>query len=56
MTTVETIEFIDSTYGVIVNGFQWGDDESLFDYTLGCSTQTWPTRHEAEVAYYTRKR
>ena len=49
--TVTAIEFIDGRFGVLVNGYQWGNDESLFDYSIGCSSQTWPTLQDAETAY-----
>jgi hypothetical protein len=54
--TVTAIEFIDGRFGVLVNGYQWGNDESLFDYSIGCSSQTWPTLQDAETAYQTNNR
>ena len=54
LNITEVYETIDGRFGVLVNGYQWGNDESLFDYSIGCSSQTWATKEEAAAAYRNR--
>lgn len=50
MQEIEILETLSSSFMVVWNGYQWGDDPALFDHSLGCSSQTWVTKKEAESA------
>jgi hypothetical protein len=46
--TFDIQEAIGGGYIVLVNGFQSGDDEDKFDYSIGCSSQIFPDKSSAK--------
>lgn len=48
---MEIVEAVDGSYIVLVDGFQWG--KGPYDRS-GCSSETWPTMHEAQLAFNDR--
>jgi hypothetical protein len=50
MKQYEIIETVDGEYAVLVDGIQWGKGPRDLS---GCSSQTWPTREEAQKAIET---
>ena len=47
---VEYQQDLDGKIIVLLNGYQWGNDDAQFDFALGCSGQVFETVGEAAAA------
>ena len=51
MRYINICETISDDWIVTVNGYQWGHNDSVFDFAAGCSGQTWETKTDALDAW-----